>query len=152
MCVGLLHLKGLIFLVSSISFVSYSLFHLLQCFLSSVGRDLMETSHLGLSVPRSLTLCMLSGYCSLYLFLSAAWGEASLITAEQGTGLWAECHEETFYNCVSLVEHIIWFLGHPNNIRYGFHGEYLSAPRIIVFSSKGSKWYHRDFCMHVQWV
>lgn len=38
------------------------------------GRDFMNTFHLGQSVPRSLTLCMLSGNASLQLFQSATGG------------------------------------------------------------------------------
>ena len=34
----------------------------------------METFHLGLSVPRSLILCIMSGCGSLYLFQTAAGG------------------------------------------------------------------------------
>lgn len=41
--------------------------------LSWEGRDLMETSHLGLSVPRSLSHSV-SGYESLHLFPSPAEG------------------------------------------------------------------------------
>jgi hypothetical protein len=37
----------------------------------------METSHLGQSVPRFLTLCIISGCGSLYLFPSAARGHFS---------------------------------------------------------------------------
>ena len=36
------------------------------------GRDLMEISHLELCILRSLTLCIMSGCESLYLFPSAA--------------------------------------------------------------------------------
>lgn len=43
-----------------------------QGFLSSEGRNLMKTSHLGLSVLRSLTLSIMSGCRSMYLFPSAA--------------------------------------------------------------------------------
>lgn len=43
------------------------LFPLLQASLSPEGRDLIESSHLGLSISRSLTLCNLSG-CGSLLF------------------------------------------------------------------------------------
>ena len=42
--------------------------HLPHSFLSSEGRDLIETSDLGLSVPGSLKNCTLSSRGSLYLF------------------------------------------------------------------------------------
>jgi hypothetical protein len=35
----------------------------------STGRDLMKTSHLGLSVPRSLTLCLAVGLCIYFHLL-----------------------------------------------------------------------------------
>ena len=44
----------------------------LQSFLSSDGRDLLETSYLELSVPRSLTLIVMPGCGSQYLFPSAS--------------------------------------------------------------------------------
>lgn len=37
----------------------------------------METSHLGPSVPRSLTLCIMAGCGSLHLFPTAAGGRFS---------------------------------------------------------------------------
>jgi hypothetical protein len=52
----------------------HSLSPLLQSFLNPEGSDLMETSHLGLTVPRSLTLWSLPSCGSLYLFPSAAGG------------------------------------------------------------------------------
>ena len=45
--------------------------------LSPKGRELMETCHLGLSVPESLILCLTSGSGSPYLFPSAARGIVS---------------------------------------------------------------------------
>ena len=50
--------------------------------LNPEGRDLVEKSHLGLSVPRSI---ILSGCGPLYLFSSAA--EGSLMMDEQCTDL-----------------------------------------------------------------
>lgn len=47
---------------------------LLQCSLSSRERDLMETSHLYRTAPRSFILCVMSNYGSSYLFPSAARG------------------------------------------------------------------------------
>jgi hypothetical protein len=41
------------------------------------GRDLMEIVHIGLRVPRFLTLCIVSGSGSVYLFLSTAGGSIS---------------------------------------------------------------------------
>lgn len=64
-------LESLIFLVPSMPSDSYILHHilpLLQGFLSIERRDLIETSHLGQSIPRSLTLHIISGRGSLYLF------------------------------------------------------------------------------------
>ena len=43
--------------------------------LSLKGRGLMETSYLELSLPKSLTLCTLSGCGSLYFFPSTAGGK-----------------------------------------------------------------------------
>jgi hypothetical protein len=54
--------------------------------MSTDGRDLIETSCLGLSVPRSLTLCIMSGCRSLCLF-HLLQEEASLIMTEQGSDL-----------------------------------------------------------------
>lgn len=87
---SLCHVEGLVSLVSSIPSGSYILFHVLFCRvgpLSPEKRDLMATSCSGLSVPRSLTLCRLSGCGSLYLFPSTA-----------GRSFWdvAEYHWEGF--------------------------------------------------------
>ena len=46
-------------------------------FLKITNEVLKEKGHLGLSIPRSLTLCILSGCGSLYLFPSAAGGSFS---------------------------------------------------------------------------
>ena len=62
-------LEGLVLLVSSTPSASYTLSASSSMgSLSPEGRDLMETSHLGLSVSWCLTL--LSDLKSLYLFLS----------------------------------------------------------------------------------
>lgn len=55
--------------------------------LSAESRDLMETSHLRLNVPKSVPVCTQSSCGSLYFF---PWlqKEASLKMAEQGTDLW----------------------------------------------------------------
>ena len=45
--------------------------------LNPEGRDLMKTSHLGLSVPRSLAFSIITGYGLLYLFLSVVGGRFS---------------------------------------------------------------------------
>lgn len=63
-------LEGLVFLVSSFLCLLLLLPPLLWGFLSSEGRDLMETPCLELWVSRSLSLIM-SRYGSLYLFSSA---------------------------------------------------------------------------------
>ena len=57
-----------------------------QTFLSSEGRGLKKSSHLGMIVPNSLTFCTLSIFGSLcYPHL---WQASSLIMAEQFTDLW----------------------------------------------------------------
>lgn len=56
----------------SIPSCSYTLSPFLQGSLSLEERDLMETSCLGPSVPRSLTLCIMSDCGSLYLSTSVA--------------------------------------------------------------------------------
>jgi hypothetical protein len=59
--------------VSSISSGSYTLSASSSVgFLNPEGRDLMKTFYLGQSVPRSFSLCVMSGCGSLYLFPSAA--------------------------------------------------------------------------------
>ena len=50
---------------------------LLQTSLNPKEKDLMETFLLGLSVPWSLSLCIMSGCGCLYLFPSAAEGTFS---------------------------------------------------------------------------
>lgn len=62
-------LEGLVLLGFSISLAfTLLLSSLLQCYLSPEERDLKEKSHLGFSIPRSLTLWIISGCVSLYLF------------------------------------------------------------------------------------
>lgn len=65
--------------VSSIHSGSYILFlpELVQNSFRTKGRDFMETTVLGLSVPGSLTSCVLSVYGSLYLFPPHAGGSYS---------------------------------------------------------------------------
>ena len=54
-------LDGLVFLVYSIPFGSYTpSASFLMCSLSPEGKDVMETSHLMLSIPMSLTSCIMS--------------------------------------------------------------------------------------------
>lgn len=55
--------------------------------LSPEGRDLMETAWLGLSVPKLLTLYIMSGYESLCICSHLLQKEASLMMTEQGTDL-----------------------------------------------------------------
>jgi len=55
---------------------------LLQSSLSSEGRDLIGMSQLGLSVPRSLTLCALS------VGLPPKQEEAPVVMSEEGADLW----------------------------------------------------------------
>ena len=47
----------------------------------------MEISCLGLSAPKSHTLCILSDFKSLYICSHLLQEEASLMMAEQGTDL-----------------------------------------------------------------
>lgn len=53
--------------------VTFFLSPLLWGSLNLEGRDMMETSHLGLSLPRFLIICIMSG-CESHLFPSAAGG------------------------------------------------------------------------------
>lgn len=63
------HFEGLDLLVSSIPSGLYLLSADFSVgFLSPEGRDLMETFHLGLSVPRSLTICIMSVCGCPFLF------------------------------------------------------------------------------------
>ena len=75
-------LEDLVSFLSSILSLALTVLVLsfLQGFLSPEGKELMETSHLVLSVPRSLTLYTLS----LYLFPDAAGG---------GGGISEDCRE-----------------------------------------------------------
>lgn len=88
MCTDHVDLGNLVFLVSSIlsgsDILSASLHHRVPYALR--GRDLMEVLHLGLSVPRSPTLHIMSGWGSLY-FSSCTAGEASLLMTEQDNDL-----------------------------------------------------------------
>ena len=69
----MLCLEGLVSLVFSIPSFSYDLFASPStAFLVPLGKNLLETLHLGLDVPWSLTLCILSGCRILYLFPSTA--------------------------------------------------------------------------------
>jgi len=52
-------LEGLVSLVSPSGSYTLSAYSASGS-LNSVGRDLMDTSHLGLSFPRALTLCIMS--------------------------------------------------------------------------------------------
>lgn len=61
---------------SSLSALELSVSHL-QDSLSPKDRKLMEAFHLGMSVPRPLALCILSGCGSLCLFSSAEGGSFS---------------------------------------------------------------------------
>lgn len=86
----LLCLEGHLSLESSITSDSYFITLLLPLppgSLSAESRDLMETSHLRLNVPKSVPVCTQSSCGSLYFF---PWlqKEASPKMAEQGTDLW----------------------------------------------------------------
>jgi hypothetical protein len=61
----------------SLLILTISLPPLPQSFLGPQGRDLLVTSHLGLSLPRSIILFTVSGCGPLYLFLSMAGGNFS---------------------------------------------------------------------------
>lgn len=49
----------------------------------------MNASHLGLSIPKSITLCILS-ICGDLFCSDLLQEEAHLITAKQGIDLWAQ--------------------------------------------------------------
>lgn len=75
------------FLVSFIPLaLTLFLLPLLQGSLSHEGRNLVETSCLGLNIQRHLVLCVMSGCGSLYSLLLQE--EASLIKVQQDTALW----------------------------------------------------------------
>ena len=82
MCVGHVILEGLVSLIPPSPLTLTRFLPPLVGF--SEGRDLMETSYLGLSVSWSLTFCIISGYGYLFHLLQE---EASLMMAEQGTDL-----------------------------------------------------------------
>lgn len=73
----LLYLEGTAFLMSSISTELTVFSHPLQSSRSSKGRNLMKAYHLGLGIPRSLTLWMFSSCRSLCLLPSPAGGSLS---------------------------------------------------------------------------
>lgn len=78
MSMGRVDLEGLVLLVSSISSDFYLFSASSSCVsLSSKRRDLMVTSHLGLSIPMSLDLSVMPSHGSLYFFLSVAGGGLS---------------------------------------------------------------------------
>lgn len=78
MSMGRVDLEGLVLWVSSISSGFYPFSAFSSCvFLSSKRRDLMVTSHLGLSIPMSLDLSVMPSRGSLYNFLSVAGGSLS---------------------------------------------------------------------------
>lgn len=92
---GHVDLEGLAFLPSSIPSDSYTLS---ASTLSNPERTgLVEVSHLGLSVPQSLILCIVFGYGSLYLF---PFTIAESFLDNGRTRHWcmyvAECYEESF--------------------------------------------------------
>lgn len=76
-------------LVSSVSFISSGFYSHSDSssggFPELSGRDLLETSYIGLSVPRSPTFCKLSS-CHSSNFFSLLNAEALLVT-QQGTDL-----------------------------------------------------------------
>lgn len=73
----LLDLEGTASLMSSVSTELTVFSHPLQSSLSSKGRNLMKTYHLGLGIPRSLALWMFSSCRSLCLLPSPAGGSLS---------------------------------------------------------------------------
>lgn len=79
-------LEGLVFLVSSIASGCFTLSPLLR-FPESDRRDLKETSHLVLSVPKSLTLSALYLAVGLCICSFLLQEEDSLMMDEQGTDL-----------------------------------------------------------------
>lgn len=106
---------------------------LLKKSLNGDRRDLMETSHIGLSVPRSHRLCTLSGWGSLYLLPSIV-GKASLMMAEQymiyvyrkvSLGvillLYSFSRAEVFYYSLGLWAIYSQALGYPSSVLDRFH-------------------------------
>lgn len=107
--------------------------HHLQCSLCSESRNLMETSLLGLSVPSSLPLWIMSGYISLYLSPLPAGGSFS----DDGWRrhcLWLQQNIIRNYIIFFLFKLVLFgstigpwviypqiFYMKPNSIRYGFH-------------------------------
>lgn len=79
-------------------------------------RDFMEASHLGLSFPVSLTLCILSSHESLYLSQYTAWRS---FFDDGWIGHWpvnlVKCHQVSFYFYSSLVEQYSIF-HRPNDL------------------------------------
>lgn len=90
----LLCLAGLVFLVSSICTGS----HTPSAFSSSWWKGFDEAVTVGLTVPSSLTLCIMSGCGPLDLFTSVLRGSFS---EDSWARHWpmsrAECHSESFY-------------------------------------------------------
>lgn len=70
--------------------------------MSSKGKDLMDTIHLVLSFPRSLILCIMFDYGSLYTCSNLWQEEAFLVLAEPGTNLWTE-YNATRTHFITLV-------------------------------------------------
>lgn len=133
MCVGPAVFGGLVSSVSSISSGICDLsFSFLQGFLE--GRDLMETFHFALSIPRCLSVFPLLGCGSLYLFWSAAgwrfcdeWVSKALFYEDKRMSSGVILRLHSFYRTVvfgfPLGPCPIWIqvLGHLNRVRDGFH-------------------------------
>jgi hypothetical protein len=69
--------EGFAFFVPNFLWLFYLLSLLPQSYLIPARKDLKETYHLGLRVPTSLTLCIMSDYGSLYDFTFATGGSFS---------------------------------------------------------------------------
>ena len=85
--------EGLVFMVSSIPFGSYALYasSFLQSSLSSGWRDVMETSPVELTFPKSLILCIIYD-CGSPICFHLLQEEVFLMVAEQGTDSTAGCY------------------------------------------------------------
>ena len=132
-------------------------FYLLFCRFSwaLTGRDLMETSYLGLSVPRPLTFWLIF-VCYLYICSHLLQEEASLMTAEQDTNL-AEYNYESFYYYIFLSSFrpvLFGFVPFPRSI----YSKVLDNPCTVGCGLQFMEWvlsqislvgYYHKFCATV---
>lgn len=97
-------------------------------------RNLMETSHLGQSIPKSLTLGIFSSHLSLH-FSHLPHGKASLLMAEQGNDYeYRRMLKRSQFSVTLVIRIVVVFrflqdpcsmqsqvLGHLNVVSSGFH-------------------------------